>query len=82
MVTVSGLWYGEWVVRREGARFVVDRADPIVAVRLSLLVSLCADGAVSMKSHDEFLLAGAVLYRPIGIDDGRNLICQRIDPDV
>jgi hypothetical protein len=77
---VSGLYLGgRLLLRNDGNEIVVDQADPIVALSLELVLELAATGALASTTYGELLIGGTVRYRPVGLDSGRNLVCQRIE---
>lgn len=78
-MTLTHLRSGLFDVQRDGDGFKAVRADPIVAATVELFVAWCVEGVFTATSSGDILLAGTVRYRLVGVDEGRNLILQRID---
>lgn len=79
MIVLVGLQTGLINVRDVNGEYVVDHADPIVAMTADLLVDLSRRGILTASTYGDLLLAGQVRYRLVGVDEGRNLVLQRVE---
>lgn len=79
-MSITGLRYGTIAARMSDDVLVVDRADPIVAVTMELLIEWAKKDVIVSSSYGGVLIAG-VRYWPVGVDEGRNLVLQRVDDE-
>lgn len=79
--------YGSCVLRRDGDRLIVERADRTIGVSAELLCaeagSATADAVgrgITTDAAGCLVIAGQVRYCPIRFDaGGRVVVCERVD---
>ena len=74
--------YGDCIIRRDGDKVIIDRADDLIGIHAELLHEAGGAGVHMQTDRNGWLhLAHQVVYRPVRFDrNGTVVVCERVRP--